>query len=73
MENLTTHWVLTFGRDCDGYNSGRIYKFNNEQDAQDFAHNLNEGSDGLQYRVTDSLNELEEYCLEYDLNLNDYL
>jgi len=73
MKNLTTHWVLTFGRDCDGYNSGRIYKFNNEQDAQDFEQNLNEGSDGLQYRVTDSLNDVKEYCIDYDLDLKNYM
>jgi|LauGreDrversion4_2_1035121.scaffolds.fasta_scaffold595700_2 hypothetical protein len=73
MENLATHWVLTFGRDCDGFNSGRIYKFCNEQDACDFAQDLNDGSDGLQYRVTQSFNELKEYSSDYDLDINDYL
>lgn len=64
-KEYATHWVLAHGVDCDGYNSGHVYAFINKQDAEDLSYVLNNGSDGLQYDVTDSWFDVEEYCHYY--------
>ena len=65
-KEYATHWVLAHGVDCDGYNSGQVYAFITKQEAEDFANYLSGGSDGLQYAVTDSWYDVEEYCHYYD-------
>ena len=72
MEKLATHWVLQTGTDCDGYNSGRVYAFNNKDDAYKFADDQNEWSDGMGYQVTDKIETAEYYCEDYNLNINNY-
>jgi hypothetical protein len=61
-----THWVLAHGKDCDGHNSGHIYAFDNEEDANDCSQSLNASSDGLQYTATRFWADVEEYCYEYN-------
>ena len=73
MENLATHWVLSFGRDCDGGVNHLVTAFSNESEAYDTALDLSRGSDGIQYRVTDSFNEVKEYCVDYNLDLKKYI
>jgi hypothetical protein len=67
-----THWVLAYGRDCDGHNSGQVYAFITKQKAEDFANYLSGGSDGLQYEVTDSWSDVEEYCDDYNKDSSRY-
>jgi hypothetical protein len=64
-KQTATHWVLAHGVDCDGQNSGYILSFNNEEDANNHAYNLSSWSDGLQYMVTNSWPDVEEYCHYY--------
>lgn len=65
--SLFRHWVLAFGNDCDGYNSGRVYEFYSLSEANDFAYSLNTGSDGLRYNVTSSLNDVIDYKKQFKL------
>jgi hypothetical protein len=67
------YWVLGFGRDCDGYNGGKIVPFADESEAQDYANMLNSGSDGIVYSVTYDLGVLIEYCDQYGKNLLKYM
>lgn len=60
-----THWVLAYGYDCDGYNSGHVNAFANKEEAEKAAHSSAEWSDGLQYVLTDDWEEVEEYCYSY--------
>lgn len=69
---LATHWVLAYGVDCDGYNSGNVTAFSNEKDAEAYLHSQVDGSDGLQYTLTDDWTEVEEYCYSYDKKSNNY-
>jgi hypothetical protein len=62
---LATHWVLAHGVDCDGYNSGNVTAFANKKDAEQYLYAVVEGSDGLQYDLTDDWTEVEEYCYSY--------
>jgi hypothetical protein len=71
-KEYATHWVLAHGVDCDGENSGQVYAFINNQDAEDFAYQLSSGSDGLQYAVTDVWNDVEEYCHYYGKKSSTY-
>lgn len=73
MKNLKTHWVLTYGRDCDGGTKNQVMAFRNKLDAERTALKYSQWSDGIQYRVTDSLNEVKEYCLDYYLDFEDYM
>lgn len=61
-----THWVIAYGVDCDGYNSGHVTAFADEKHAEDYLHTQVDGSDGLQYALTDDWTEVEEYCYSYD-------
>jgi hypothetical protein len=72
MDKLATYWVIQTGTDCDGYNSGRVYAFDNEDDAHKCAEEQSEWSDGLGYHVTDNLEGLQRYCEDYNLNINNY-
>ena len=67
-----THWVIAYGKDCDGYNSGHIYKFDNEKDAYNCEKNLNDWSDGLRYYATSNWLNVEEYCDDYNKNPLNY-
>jgi hypothetical protein len=71
-KELATHWVLAYGVDCDGYNSGHVYAFTNKEDAENYAYVLSGGSDGLQYSVTDNLYDVEEYCHYYGKKFLNY-
>lgn len=62
---LATHWVIAYGVDCDGFNSGHVTAFANEKDAEDYLDNQIKWSDGLDYTLTDSWDEVEEYCYYY--------
>ncbi len=64
-KEYATHWVLAHGVDCDGYNSGHVTAFLNKEDAEEYAYKVNGWSDGLQYAVTDSWFDVEEYCHYY--------
>jgi hypothetical protein len=68
-----TYWILTFGRDCDGYAKDRVIAFPTDSSAYDTAFNLSEWSDGLQYKVTNSFAEVIEYCEDSNLDSNDYI
>ena len=72
IKKLATYWVLQTGTDCDGYNSGRVYAFDNEDDAYKFADDQNEWTDGMGYGVTDKFEIVQEYCEDYNLNINNY-
>jgi hypothetical protein len=67
-----THWVLAHGKDCDGHNSGHIYAFDNEKDANDCGHELNSWSDGLRYFATSNWSDVEEYCDDYNKDSSRY-
>ena len=69
---LATHWVLAHGKDCDGYNSGYIYAFDNEKDAYELKENLISWSDGLRYFATTNWSDVEEYCDDYNKNPLNY-
>jgi hypothetical protein len=47
--------VYTTGTDCDGYSSAATYSFNTMKEAQDFADQCNEASDGLVYHVVEDV------------------
>lgn len=64
---IARYWVLQTGRDCDGYNSGRITPFTTRENAQNYAHESNEWSDGMGYFVTDSWDIVKSYCEDYSL------
>jgi hypothetical protein len=72
MEKLATYWVLQTGTDCDGYNSGHVSTFDNEENAHKCAEEQLEWSDGLGYHVTDNPKDLQRYCEDYNLNINNY-
>lgn len=65
-------WVVSYGLDCDGHNSGHIYRFSNEEEAYIFSKELNDSSDGLVYAVIKSKIELKEYCESYGKNWKNY-
>ena len=67
------YWVFAVGRDCDGYNNGRVYPFLVEANAIDFANVCNEGSDGILYYVTSDLEAMQEYCIDYGHDWTNYL
>lgn len=66
-------WVLATGLDCDGYNSGNIIPFGRSEDAEQYAFECNEWSDGIKYVVTDSLDVLRDYCNDYNRDWKKYL
>lgn len=67
MEKL---FVVAYGLDCDGYNSGDITKFTTQFVAQSVADNSNDGSDGLHYSVVDET-EAIEYCIRFRRDFDD--
>ena len=69
---LATHWVLTVGKDCDGFNNGCITAYESREEAYNSAKESSEWSDGLGYHVTDKLEDLQSYCDDYDKDINDY-
>jgi hypothetical protein len=71
-KTLATHWVLAYGYDCDGYNSGHVNAFANKDAAEAACKSSAEWSDGLQYVVTDNWEEVEEYCYSYGKKSNNY-
>jgi hypothetical protein len=73
LENEATHWVLTHGRDCDGGVRNQVMVFSNKLEADNTALEYSKWSDGLQYKVTDSFDEVKEYCLDYDLDFKNYM
>lgn len=71
-DKLATHWVLATGADCDGYSSGRVYAFDNEDDANKFSDYENEWSDGQRFPVTDNIDIVVAYCYDYGMDLDFY-
>ena len=69
---LAKYWVLTTGKDCDGYNSGHVTAYKNYKEAYQNAEDSIKWSDGLNYHVTDKIEDLQRYCEDYDKNINDY-
>ena len=63
---LAKYWVLAYGFDCDGYNSGAVTSYASREDAENEAMSQSEWSDGLQYVLTDDWNDVEEYCYSYN-------
>lgn len=71
---LNKYFVLEYGKDCDGsYTSGRVAAFNNKKEAEEYLHDQVDGSDGMQYVLTSSLEVLDEYCEEYELSASYYV
>lgn len=66
-------WVLAMGYDCDGYNGGHVYPFATRADAKGFADELNEWSDGIEYKVTDDWRSMMEYCERHGKDYGNYL
>lgn len=66
-------WVIATGTDCDGYNSGLIIPFETNEEAEQYAWECNEWSDGIRYQVTSSLDILREYCNDYNRDWRKYL
>lgn len=61
------NYVIIGGKDCDGYFTPKIYKFETEEEAFDFAQSSNEWSDGLIYDNVDYQRAFE-YSKEYEIN-----
>ena len=70
---VANYWVLAVGKDCDGFNKGKVYPFLVRSNAELWAKELNDGSDGIVYVVTDSLDTLREYCIDYWHDWTDYV
>jgi len=70
---VANYWVLAVGKDCDGFNRGKVYPFLVRSNAELWAKELNDGSDGIEYVVTSSLDRLREYCVYYVLDWTDYV
>jgi hypothetical protein len=66
-------WVIATGKDCEGYNSGRVTAFSNQQDATKFADDMNDWSDGIGYRVINDLWDMKAYCESYGKDFGKYL
>jgi len=58
------NFVVAYGQDCDGANSGHITRYTDEQEAIKQAAHSNEFSDGLIYTPVD-LAEAERYSNDY--------
>jgi hypothetical protein len=70
MENK--FWVLEYGRDCDGCETrGTVYGFSNHEEAEQCLERCVEWSDGMQYQLTGSIDDLKEYCYEHQLTITD--
>jgi len=73
-KDIKKYWVLEYGSDCDGfYTRGNISAFSNLEDAEQCIERCVEWSDGMQYQLIDSMDELKEYCYEHQLNIAHYL
>lgn len=66
-------WVLACGVDCDGCNNGKIVPFASQSEADEWAKELNEGSDGIVYAVTSSMDDMMSYCMDYEKDFTNYL
>lgn len=64
------YWVLAEGLDCDGYNSGRVRAFITEKEAQAYADNENDFSDGIIHVFTSDSWDVHEYCNQYGIDFN---
>lgn len=73
MIQIPNYWVLAFGKDCDGHNRGRVYAFSESDNADRWAMEMNDSSDGISYFVTCSLDAMKEYCMEYGLDWENYM
>lgn len=60
-------WVYVTGRDCDGQFSPRVYDFPTIEEAQQFAQNCNESSDGLLFTATADSKEVADYMIENEI------
>jgi len=58
-------WVIAVGRDCDGYNSGRVEPFADKEEAINFANEMNDWSDGIGYLVISNIWDVKVYCESY--------
>ena len=68
---MKKNFVIALGLDCDGFNSGHIYKFKYVNNAISFAKEVNSGSDGIEYKVVNKTQALE-YCQDYNIELPTY-
>jgi hypothetical protein len=59
------YFVVANGKDCDGYNRGRVQDFPCKEFAEIYADNSNEWSDGIHYSVVDECGFID-YCKEFD-------
>jgi len=62
------NFVVAYGQDCDGANSGHITRYIDEQEAIKQAASSNEFSDGLIYTPVD-LAQAERYSNDYNKNI----
>lgn len=69
---IARYWVLQEGVDCDGNNRGRVTAFEFKTNANQYADEMNLMSDGLLYNVTDSWDELLNYCSVYHKDFRNY-
>ncbi len=67
------YWVLGYGYDCDGFNRGEVESFATQSSACSRADDMNEWSDGIEYRVTGDIRELQRYCEDFDKDWKNYL
>ena len=58
-------FVVAYGVDCDVYNSGHLYSFDSEHEAEAFAYGCNLVSDGLLYVAVDYC-EAKRYARVFD-------
>lgn len=70
---VANYWVLGYGSDCDGFNTGHIRSFANEHDAECCAEDQNEWSDGIRFVVVDNVETMKAYCNDYNKKWENYI
>lgn len=69
---IARYWVLQTRTDCDGANSGKAIGFASKNEADAYAVQSNEWSDGLGFSVTSDFEVLLSYCFDYNLGIPEY-
>ncbi len=60
-------FVVGYGTDCDGYNSGSVTRYFSEGMAEYFAWLANDWSDGIRYVCVNEAQAIE-YCRDFQIN-----
>lgn len=69
---IARYWVLQMGTDCDGMDSGMAVGFSSKNEADAYADESNEWSDGLGYYVISDFEVLLAYCNDYNIGIPEY-